>query len=449
MKDEALIAIKPRRHRYAPLNGHCRSVRSTIASRVTGSQVRGIALRPIGIVGAGQSGLQLAIGLQQAGYAVVLVSAQSGKQIHDGCVTSSQCMFATALERERELGMNLREGSCPRIEGIEFAIAAGDPVPALRWAARLDGVAMSVDQRVKMPALIERFCALGGELRIQEVQQSDLEALIQETALVIVASGRGPIADIFERDALKSECDRPMRMLGLTYVKGLIPRDGYSAVCFNLIPGIGEYFVFPALTTSGPCEIMVFEGIPGGPMDCWSEVRSADQHLDVSLDILRRLIPWEYERARSVALTDSNGILVGRFSPTVRKPVARLPSGAVVLGMADVVCLNDPITGQGANNASKCASHYLSRILEREGAPFDAQWMQNTFDAYWEYARYVTAWTNMMLRPPAAHVLQLLGAAATKPQIARWFVNGFDNPKDLFPHIADPESAERFIAGSI
>jgi hypothetical protein len=75
--------------------------------------------------------------------------------------------------------------------------------------------------------------------------------------------------------------------------------------------------------------------------------------------------------------------------------------------------------------------------------------MQNTFDAYWEYARYVTAWTNMMLRPPAAHVLQLLGAAATKPQIARWFVNGFDNPKDLFPHIADPEAAERFIAGSI
>jgi Styrene monooxygenase A putative substrate binding domain len=194
--------------------------------------------------------------------------------------------------------------------------------------------------------------------------------------------------------------------------------------------------VFPALTTSGPCEIMVFEGIPGGPMDCWSEVRSADHHLDVSLDILRRLIPWEDERARSVSLTDSNGILVGRFSPTVRKPLARLPSGAVVLGMADVVCLNDPITGQGANNASKCASLYLNRILERGGASFDAEWMQNTFDVYWEYARYVTARTNMMLRPPAAHVLQLLGAAASKPQIARWFVNGFDNPKDLFPYVA-------------
>jgi hypothetical protein len=393
--------------------------------------------------------LQLATGLRQAGYAVVLVSAQSGQDIRDGRVMSSQCMFATALERERELRINLWEGSCPRIEGIEFAIAAGEPVPQLGWAARLDGAAMSIDQRVKMPALIERFCALGGELRIQEVQLSDLEALARECALVIVAAGKGAIANIFERDASKSECDRPMRALSLTYVKGLVPRDAYSAVCFNLIPGVGEYFVFPALTTSGPCEIMVFEGIPGGPMDCWSEVRSAEQHLEVSVDILRRQIPWEYERARSVSLTDSNGVLVGRLAPTVRKPLGRLPSGAVVLGMGDVVCLNDPITGQGANNASKCASVYLRRIVERERAPFDVQWMQNTFDAYWEYARYVTAWTNMMLRPPPAHMLRLLGAAASQPRIAHWFVNGFDDPKRLFPQIAEPEHAERFIADSM
>jgi hypothetical protein len=115
--------------------------------------VQGIALRPIGIVGAGPSGLQLAIGLRQAGYPVVLVSAQSGQQIRDGRLTSSQCMFATALERERELGMNLWEESCPRIDGIEFATAVGEPVPQLRWAARLDAVAMFVDQRVKIPAL--------------------------------------------------------------------------------------------------------------------------------------------------------------------------------------------------------------------------------------------------------------------------------------------------------
>jgi hypothetical protein len=192
MKDEALIAIKPPRHRFAPFNGHCRSARSTIAPRVTGSQVQGIALRPIGIVGAGPSGLQLAIGLRQAGYPVVLVSAQSGQQIRDGRLTSSQCMFATTLERE--LAMNLWEESCPRIDGIEFATAVGEPVPPLRWAARLDAVAMSVDQRVKIPALIQRYCELGGELRIKEVRLSDLEALAQETTLADPAAAERFIA---------------------------------------------------------------------------------------------------------------------------------------------------------------------------------------------------------------------------------------------------------------
>src|SRR5262249_26978503 len=160
---------------------------------------------------------------------------------------------------------------------------------------------------------------------------------------------------IFERDSVRSQFDRPMRALALTYVRGLSPRSGYSAVCFNIIPGVGEYFVFPALTTSGPCEIMVYEGVPGGPMDCWREVKSREAHLRKSLELLQRFLPWEYARARSVTLTDSNGVLSGRFAPTVRHPIARLPSGRCVLGMADVVCLNDPITGQGSNNASKCA----------------------------------------------------------------------------------------------
>src|SRR5690606_9746632 len=138
------------------------------------------------------------------------------------------------------------------------------------------------------------------------------------------------------------------------------PRPEYSAVSFNVAPGVGEYFVFPALTTTGPCEIMVFEGVPGGPMDCWADIASPDQHLERAKSILNTWFPWEAERAHNVSLTDVNGILAGRFPPTVRQPVAELPSGALVLGMADTVVLNDPITGQGSNNASKCADSYLA-----------------------------------------------------------------------------------------
>jgi hypothetical protein len=402
-------------------------------------------MRKVAIVGAGQSGLQLAIGLRAAGYEVALLSAQSGAEIHAGRVTSSQCMFATALQNERALGIDLWQDSCPPVEGIELNIAGPDSQRIAHWAARLDAPAMSVDQRVKMPRWLDEFARLGGDLRIQEVKLDDLEALTLEFDLVVVAAGKGAIANIFERNAARSQFDRPMRALALTYVRGLLPRPEYSAVCFNVIPGVGEYFVFPALTTTGPCEIMVFEGVPGGPMDCWREVKSPDQHLEVSLDVLRRFLPWEHERAQSVELTDPNGVLSGRFAPTIRHPVARLPSGRCVLGMADVVCLNDPITGQGSNNASKCAEAYRLRILENGSAAFDVEWMQGTFERYWDYARYVVDWTNGMLLPPPPHVLELLLAAQKRPDIADWFVNAFDDPRRFFPQIANPAAAQQFL----
>lgn len=403
-------------------------------------------MRKIGIVGAGQSGLQLAIGLRKAGYEVVLLSAQTPEQIRDGRVTSSQCMFSTALRLEREVGINQWNQTCPPVDGIEFAIVGPDGARAVHWSARLECPAMSVDQRVKMPVLLEQLTKLGGEVRAVEAKLDDLEALTRECALVVVAAGKGAIANIFARDAARSEFDRPMRALGLTYVHGLRPRPDHSAVCFNVIPGVGEYFVFPALTLTGPCEIMVFEGIPGGPMDCWVGVSSPEQHLDTSLGLLSRFVPWEFERARNVQLTDSKGILSGRFAPTVRRPVARLPSGALVLGMADVVCLNDPITGQGSNNASKCAAAYLARIVRHGHELFDGSWMEQTFEEYWSYARFVTQWTNAMLRPPPAHVVALLRAAANRPDIASWFTNSFDDPRRFFPRFSEPQAAEEFLA---
>jgi flavin reductase (DIM6/NTAB) family NADH-FMN oxidoreductase RutF len=217
-------------------------------------------------------------------------------------------------------------------------------------------------------------------------------------------------------------------------------------VCFNLIPGVGEYFVFPALTTTGPCEIMVFEGVPGGPMDCWSDVKTPQEHLARSQWILETFLPWEAERCADIELTDDNGILAGRFAPTVRKPVATLPSGRKVLGLADAVVLNDPITGQGANNAAKCADIYLKRILENGDAPFDAAWMQQTFDRYWEgYARWATDWTHSLLAAPKPHLQKLLQSATHMPAVASTIVNGFDDPRAFAPWWFDAVEADRFL----
>ena len=142
----------------------------------------------------------------------------------------------------------------------------------------------------------------------------------------------------------------------------------------------------------------------------------------------RHLLPWEAERAKNVELTDPNGILSGRFAPTVRKPIARLPSGKAILGMADVVVLNDPITGQGSNNASKCAKFYLDSILAHSDKPYDQGWMQRTFDRFSDYVQYVTGWTNALLQPPPPHVLNIMGAAQGIPVLAKRIANCFDEP---------------------
>ncbi|CAM5452021.1 FAD-binding oxidoreductase OS=Streptomyces alboniger OX=132473 GN=CP975_24240 PE=4 SV=1 [Streptomyces alboniger] len=403
-------------------------------------------MRKITIIGAGQAGLQLGIGLLGHGYDVTVVTNRTGQQIREGRVMSSQCMFGTSLAHERNLGLDLWDTECPPVEGISFTVPDGQGGKAFSWASRLDAAARSVDQRVKMPAWLEEFERRGGKTVLREADVEDLEYYARESDLVIVAAGKGEIAGLFERDAERSAFDAPQRALALTYVTGMTPRDDFSAVSFNMIPGVGEYFTFPALTTTGPCDIMVFEGVPGGPLDSWKQVTSPDEHLAHSLDLVRTYLPWEAERLGDVRLTDPNGILAGRFPPTVRKPVGQLPSGALVLGLADVVVLNDPITGQGSNNASKCAASYQASILEHGDRPYDRAFLQETFERYWDYAQYVATWTNALLGAPPEHVLKLLATAAASPRIARRFTNGFDDPRDYFHWFMDPASADNYLA---
>lgn len=404
-------------------------------------------MRKITIIGGGQSGLQLGIGLLKAGHQVRIVQNRTADDIANGRVLSSQCMFHTAVQNERDLGIDFWSDNCPPVEGISFSVPdpEGSGRKVIDWVGRLEDNAYSVDQRVKIPVWMKTFTDLGGKLVIADAGIAELESYTRQDDLVIVASGKGEIGQLFERDAEKSAYSEPMRALALTYVTGMTPRADHSAVSFNLIPGVGEYFVFPALTTTGPCEIMVFEGVPGGPMDCWQDVKTPEQHLAKSKEILETFLPWEAERCANIALTDDNGRLAGRFAPTIRHPVATLPSGRKVLGIGDAVCLNDPITGQGSNNASKAAAVYLKRILDHGDQEFDEAWMQGTFDTFWDYAQWVVTWTNMLLLPPPPFVLEIMGTAGAVPALAQRMANGFDDPRDFFPWFADPDAAQAYL----
>lgn len=402
-------------------------------------------MRKITIVGAGQAGLQLGIGLLKQGYAVTLISNRTGAEIAAGRVLSSQSMYDMALEFERELGLSFWDDSCPPTTGVHLR-AGNEQGLLIDWRARMPAPGQSVDQRIKMPRWMAEFERLGGSLVIEEAGLAELERYAAASDLVIVASGKGEIGKLFERDAERSAFDRPLRTISLTYVHGMLPREDYSALNISVNPGIGEYVNFPCLTHSGAGDIINLECIEGGPMDRWDEVTTPEQHLALAVELIERFFPWEAWRCRDLRLTDELGTLVGRVTPTVRKPIGYLPSGRTVLGMADVLVLNDPITGQGSNNASKCANIYMNAILEQDGAAFDDAWKTATFERYWDYAQWVARFTNTHLLPLTEPVLKVHGACADRPELAATFANAFNDPKILTPWYYDSAAADRFIA---
>ncbi|QHE70792.1 flavin reductase [Rhodococcus sp. WAY2] len=403
-------------------------------------------MRSIAIVGAGQSGALLALALLTRDFRVTLVTDRTPDEVRIGPVMSSQCMFDSALQIERDLGLDRWEERCPHIDTMALTVSKTHDSNEITVTTPLIGFAQSVDQRVKCADWVDEFVELGGDLIIKAARPRDIENLAHSHDLVIISSGKGDLGRLFPPDSVKSPYNRPQRALSLAYVSGLAEHPAGADLSLNIVPGVGEYFVLPALTTTGPCHVMVFEGVPGGPMDCWDDVHTPQAHLERAKEVLAEHFPAEFARTGDIALTDEAGVLRGRLTPTVRRPVAELASGNVVLGMADAVVLNDPLTGQGSNNAAHAVAVYLDAIVNRGDQPFDAQWMQRTFDKFWRgWAQWAVSWTNSLLRGPSDPVLGLFAAAQDSPALASAIAAGFDDPRTVHNWWFDAAEAQRVI----
>ncbi|MBS1879434.1 MAG: FAD-binding oxidoreductase [Actinobacteria bacterium] len=402
--------------------------------------------RRIAIIGAGQAGLQLALGLASADQEVTLVTDRSGEEIRNGRVLSTQCMFGESLATERDLGIDFWREDCPQIPGIRYSLGEPDGNLALQFGGKLRAPAQSVDQRLKMPRWLEELERRGGEIVYRDLDLEYVESLARDYDLLVIASAKGAfgklLPEIFQAQPEYSPYSSPQRQLAVAYVHDMEPLDPpYFSIC--IVPGVGEFFVGPALTLSGPCYTLCFEAIPGGDMDRWGDVPldDVDRHLAVCLEVLERYFPWEAERCQSWRLTDDLGVLKGALTPVVRERVGRLPSGAPVLGVGDAVVLNDPLVGQGANNAAKGTTVVTREILDRGQGAFDAEWMRQAGDRYWETVRFAARFTNMMLSPPP-HVADLFGAANENPALADHLANGTNTPATLFPWIMAADGVE-------
>ncbi|MCY9784470.1 FAD-binding oxidoreductase [Nocardiopsis sp. EMB25] len=406
-------------------------------------------MRRILVVGAGQSGLQLALGLLAEDYDVTLVGASGPEELRAGPVLSTQCLFGPALRRERRHGLSLWRDRAPLVEGVGVRVAdpAGGGVPDVSWVGRLDEPAQSVDQRLTLSAWLDLFVARGGRFLRHRVDVDGLEELAREHDLAVVAAGRGELARIFPRDTTRSRFDAPQRALTVAYATGVHPHPDGSVLSRSAVPGLGEVVSLPVYSLAGPCHAVMVEAVPGGPMDRpVPSGASAGAVLVGLLDVLRRYAPWEYERFADAVPADPRAALRAFYAPVVREPVARLPHGTAVLGMADTVVANDPVTAQGANMASLCADVYRRAIVDHGPRPFDEAFMRDTFASYWRHARHVTAWSRVMLSGPR-HVWELFRLAQEDQATADRFANSFSDPSGLIEWFLHPERAMEYADG--
>lgn len=357
-------------------------------------------------------------------------------------------MFGSARRIEADLGLNRWDAATPDIMGMRVsAYLPGKPAaPVMVWGGALPTPAQSVDQRLKMPTLMEVFKRAGGVLHVQTVTLDDLDAIAAGVDLCVVAAGKGEVSSLFSTNRAESPFEAPQRTLAMAYVQS-DPGDE-SLVNFNVVPEIGEFITYPALSMNGPCQILLFESVPGGPAERW---RAGDGRrlqgaavLDRLKEILGQYFLPEHARFSRRELIDERAAICGAFTPVVRHPVGALPSGRQVLGMADVVVLNDPITAQGANNAVKCAAIYADAIAEHDG-PFDAAFMDTTFARYWEIAGPATRFTTQFLGSSPAHAQELHAAAVHTPAVADRFAATMDDPRDADYWILDPEKARDYL----
>lgn len=402
-------------------------------------------MRRVAIVGAGQAGMILAFGLLEEGYEVTVFEAREAEEIERGPILSTAMVFDRQLDVERRLGLHEWEGRAPVCNGMHATLRLPNGEIILQVQGGFDETCQGVDARIKTSAWMRKFEAMGGRIVHDVVSRSLLDQIAQSFDLAVVATGKGGLGHLFERDTERSFFDSPPRRLAAVILKNVKEWEDipYVPVKFHYFVQIGEFFSIPFYSHTGPCRAVVFEAPPGSPMDVWGGVDSADKALATALRLIRQYSPQDWPNYRNAELVDDRSWLRGALTPAVSKPVARLPSGSIAMALGDVAILNDPITGTGANDAVRMAVHVQQSILERGNRPFDAGWMEETFEGYFEdRGWYTMEFTRLMTGPMTPPLWKVLQGAAQSPGVAHTFANIYTDIKKSLHWLTDVRAAD-------
>jgi Styrene monooxygenase A putative substrate binding domain len=289
-------------------------------------------MRNIAIIGSGQAGLLAAHGLVKAGYKVTVYSDRTADQwLNESRPTGTAARFDISLAYERELGLNHWEKEAPKGEGVHLTFSPTKDNRLLTLAGRLENYFLAIDLRLQSHRWMNDFATKGGKVEIENVTVPRLDEIAAAHELTIVAAGRAELANLFERDAARSVYDKAQRNLTMIITTG--GKMGFAGVPFlpvkfNFFAPFGEAFYVPYFHKDhGPTWNMLVEAKPGSPLDRFGDCKSGEQAVALYKQVIKEVIPWDYDWAKDMELADPHGWLVGRVAPTVRKPV-----GATAIG---------------------------------------------------------------------------------------------------------------------
>jgi 2-polyprenyl-6-methoxyphenol hydroxylase-like FAD-dependent oxidoreductase len=403
------------------------------------------AVSGIGVVGAGISGLSVALRLHQYGMDVTLYAERTAEAVRASPLPNSVIRFHPARERERALGVDHWEFPDFGVSSIHMNVLGPQP---LAFVGNLSHQASGVDFRIYLARLLEDFERRGGRVVTGPLDEAGIVSLAGRHDLVVVASGGRAVTALFPRVERYSPFAAPQRVLCSGLYTGIALPDP-TGVAINIAPGIGEIFQAPFFSFHGRVSVLLFEAVPGGPMDVLARLRYQDdpRHFESTvLHLLERYAPAVRSRVDTsrFGLTRPADLLQGALTPVVRRAWTRLGDGRYALAVGDAWVLNDPIAGQGANLGSHSAWTLAEAIVA--GPPYGEDFCRDVERRMWPFAEAVTNFSNALLGAPTPQLVELLGKAAGNPAVADALLDNFADPPAMWDAIGTPEGASRFLA---
>ena len=400
--------------------------------------------RHIGIAGAGIAGLHLALYLQKHGVEATLITDRAPDEYRGLRLLNTVAHHHVTIAREDALGVN--HWNDPKDHYYYHDHVFNFPEP-LSFRGAFSRPSRAIDYRIYQPTLMQDFMRRGGNIEVRRIEESDIQPLVARFDLLVVATGKGPLGQLFSFRPEHSPYSQPQRRLCVGLYTGLRQPDPMN-VTLSVSPGHGEMIVIPTITFDGIANALLMENVPGGDMEALATLNYDDDptHFrQVILDKLEKHHPTTYDRIDTARfdLAQPQDLLQGGVVPTVRNTAVEFDGGKCALALGDVHSVVDPMMGQGANVASYAAFVLGEEIVTSD--VLDARFCEKVDLKRQDRVLAAARWTNLMLQPPSEALGMLIGAMSQNRDIADEFTENFNYPDRQWDRVSSPQRIRAWL----